>query len=367
MSELNVEIRAGGELRAINEEGEFEGYLTVWDTVDDYKSTFTRGSFAKTIQERGSKVKIFYDHEHLVGSSVELREDDYGVFGRGKINRSVDKAEEAYQFMKDGTLEGLSFGFRTTKEGFKDGVREIREIELFEYGPVTFPANDKALITGVRAKDLASVLTQSDEKGRQFVAYEERSEDFTETLTQEQLFDKQQNLFDAIHYTLDEIWWSGNTTDEIRAKADEALASFHAAYLEFINEWISTFWNETRSGPAANAISQAMTTFMIEQRKSVEDIATSTSLTLQELQALRKGELIEARSKLNDLPETIRLAHQQQRGSAVEQLCTELRNGLSEPEKRRISALLQPVETQSEPEPSDVVAALEHIQQKINH
>ena len=92
-----TKLESFGEIRSLGEDGTFEGYLTVWDTIDSYNSTFKRGSFAKTIQERGKKVKIFYDHEHLVGSSMELREDDHGVYGKGRLNLAVDKAKEAYE------------------------------------------------------------------------------------------------------------------------------------------------------------------------------------------------------------------------------------------------------------------------------
>lgn len=310
-------LQSFGEIRSSNDDGTFEGYLTVWDTVDSYNSTFKRGSFAKTIQNRSSKVKIFYDHEHLVGSSLELREDDHGVYGKGKLNLSVDKAVEAHEFMKDGTLEGLSFSFRSIKDSYIGGVRVIEELELFEYGPVVFPANEEALVTGVR------------------------SEDFNESLTQEMLYAKNYKVMSALEVTLDDIWWSGSTTaDNVMGKIDKALADFHTAYMEFAAEWVQTFWTETRSAPTANALAMAFNAHVMEQRSSIDVMATNSSFTTDELTNLRRGELLEARFKLSEMPEPVKLAHQEQRSKKIEALCLELRDGLTPIEKKRLQALL---------------------------
>lgn len=313
----SVNLQSFGEIRSLNDDGTFEGYLTVWDTVDSYNSTFRRGSFAKTIQNRSSKVKVFYDHEHLVGSSIELREDDHGVYGKGKLNLSVDKAVEAYEFMKDGTLEGLSFSFRSIKDSYEAGVRVIEELELFEYGPVVFPANENALVTDVRSKD------------------------FNESLTQEMLYSRSFRVKEALSVTLDDIWGSGSTTAEnVMGKIDKALMDFNTAYMEFAVDWVKTFWTETRSAPNANALAIAFTSHMLEQRSSVEEMASNSSFTTDELKNLKCGELVEARFKLSELPETVRLAHQEQRSKQIEALCSSLRDGLTSIEKRRIQALL---------------------------
>lgn len=324
------ETRNIGELRAINEDGTFEGYLTVWGTVDDYNSTFQRGAFKKTIQERGAKVKILYDHEHLIGSSVELREDDHGVYGCGKLNLSVEKAKEAYEFMRDGTLEGLSFGFRIIKEGFEGGVRQIKEVQLYEFGPVTFPANDKALITGVR------------------------SQDFDETLEVEKLRREKGVLFDALYDTTSDIWWGEDTTtDNVIGKLDEALSTFHAAYLDFANRWVNTFWmaSESRNSPLDNDLSIEFRKHLATNETTVDELAANSQFTASELRSLQKGQLIKNRGALDSLSPEIKTAHQLQRNKAVESLCQELRSGFSNTEKQRLTALLRPVEEQRQSEP----------------
>lgn len=339
-----TEVRSIGELRGVEEDGTFEGYLTVWDTVDDYNSTFTRGSFNKTIQERGSQVKVMYDHEHLVGSSIELREDDHGVYGKGKLNLAVDKAAEAYEFMKDGTLDKLSFGFRTIKEGFSNGVRQIKEVQLYEFGPVVFPANEAADITSVR------------------------SQDFTESLTEEQLQEETYALRNALYTTLSDIWWSQDTDiDNVIGKLDGALADFHASYLDYARRWVDTFWkqSETRSTPFDNHLATTFNNFLMKSRKTMVELASESPFTVAELTELRQGNIIANREPLKELSDELVLAHREQRNTAVETLCTELRGSLTDSETRRINALLKPVEErQSEPvvdsEIADLMAYFKH-------
>lgn len=322
-SSVKKELRSIGELRGIEEDGTFEGYLTVWDTVDDYNSTFQKGSFKKTIQERGTKVKILYDHTHLIGSSMELREDDHGVYGKGKLNLAVDKAKEAYEFMKDGTLDGLSFQFRSIKEGFKNGVRVLQEVQLFEYGPVTFPANDAALVTSVR------------------------SQNFDESLITEQLYNEKYTVQDALHTTLSDIWWAGDTdAGNVIGKLDKALADYHAAYLDFATRWVNQFWvnSESRESPFGNELSKALHGVLTSQNKSISGLAAETSYTTEELTELRNGKLIANRTQLASLSEDVNTAFKEQRNKAVESLCLELREILTDSEKTRIAALLGPVE-----------------------
>jgi HK97 family phage prohead protease len=313
-----------GEFRSVGDDGVFEGYLTVWDTVDDYNSEFQRGAFKKTIEERGSKVKIMYDHEHLVGSSIELREDDHGLFGRGKLNLKVRKAQEAFEFMKDGTLEGLSFGFRTIKDKFVGSVRNIVEAQLYEFGPVIFPANEDAIITDVR------------------------SQNFSETMDDQLLQEKKGVLMNSLYMTLSDVWWADDSTSEnIAGKIDSALSDFHGAYLEFVAEWVARYWtdSEFRGSPFDNELSASMTKMMMESRKTIEDLAGETKFTIAELNELRKGNLItENRENLSSISEEVAENHREARNTAVETLCSELRAGFTNSEKQRVLALLKPVE-----------------------
>jgi hypothetical protein len=156
---------------------------------------------------------------------------------------------------------------------------------------------------------------------------------------------------EALFSTLGDIWWDSDRSNTV-AMLDAAISYYHASYLEHSQAFINRFWSdESRSAPGANELSEAV----LETRKTAEQLATETSLTVDEAERLKRGNLIDARQKLSELPDTIRAAHQKQRISKIETLCAELRTGLTEAEKRRITALLQPAIEQSQPDESQAI------------
>jgi len=53
--------------------------------------------------------------------------------------------------MKDGVINSMSIGFITKEADYnQDGIRLIKELELVEFSLVTYPMNEKAIITQVK-------------------------------------------------------------------------------------------------------------------------------------------------------------------------------------------------------------------------
>lgn len=141
------------------EERTFEGYAATWDKdlVDDI---IYPGAFTKSIQEAfpAGKIKILWQHYEPLGMPLEMKEDSYGLFVKGKVSKTR-LGDEALELMKDGVVSSMSIGFNipvSKSEIDEDGVRHIREVKLKEFSPVTFPANEAAVITGV--KDIENAL-----------------------------------------------------------------------------------------------------------------------------------------------------------------------------------------------------------------
>lgn len=125
------------------------------------------GAFAKTMDENGSRVKVLFNHgmdpqigQKILGVPSDLREDTDSAVGEVPMfdttyNRDLLPGIEAGGY-------GSSFMFRVIKDEWNDepGVsdwnpdgipeRTIKEVRLFEFGPVTWPANPEAT-TGVRS------------------------------------------------------------------------------------------------------------------------------------------------------------------------------------------------------------------------
>jgi HK97 family phage prohead protease len=131
-----------------------EGYAATWD-LDLANDIINKGAFTKTIDEsfKNGRVKMLWQHDKPLGMPSEMFEDDRGLYVKGKISRT-QLGDEALELMRDGVVDRMSIGFSIpqNKSGFTDeGVRIISEVKLFEFSPVTFPANEGAHILAVKS------------------------------------------------------------------------------------------------------------------------------------------------------------------------------------------------------------------------
>lgn len=130
------------------------GYASTWE-MDQTRDIIHRGAFAKSISERfkANKIKILWQHDLPLGMPVEMREDDYGLFVKSRISKT-SLGDEALELMRDGVVDRMSIGFSIPagKADYdeEEQVRHIREVKLFEASYVTFPANEGAIVTGVK-------------------------------------------------------------------------------------------------------------------------------------------------------------------------------------------------------------------------
>ena len=143
------------EVKAIDEaEGVFEGYASTFRKFpDSYGEIVDRGAFKKTIQENKGRIKILWNHnaDEPIGIPLELREDDVGLYVKGKLSLGVQRAREVLDLMKDGVINVMSIGYRTITESMVEGTLHLKELKLFDTSPVTFAADDAAAITSVKS------------------------------------------------------------------------------------------------------------------------------------------------------------------------------------------------------------------------
>lgn len=145
------------ELKAVDEQGTFEGYGAIFGNVDFGGDIILPGAFAKSIQqikESGRLLPALWQHDsdEPIGIYPEISEDATGLKFKGKLVMEVTQAREAHALMKAGALTGMSIGYGVKEYEYDvdTGVRTLREVELFEISPVTFPMNDAARISGVK-------------------------------------------------------------------------------------------------------------------------------------------------------------------------------------------------------------------------
>lgn len=118
-----------------------------------YDEMFRAGAFAKSIQERGDKVKLLSQHQagrNPLGRATMLREDSAGLYGEFRVSRT-QAGDEALELVRDGALDSFSVGFAPVKH-VKEGRTVVRtEVAIREASLVTFPAYNDARILTVRA------------------------------------------------------------------------------------------------------------------------------------------------------------------------------------------------------------------------
>ncbi|MBL4836685.1 MAG: HK97 family phage prohead protease [Kordiimonadaceae bacterium] len=139
--------------------GTFEGYGAIFGNKDRDGDIVTHGAFAESLKA-GMPVLLWqHDQKAPIGRFDEVREDEKGLFVKGRLALH-GRGLEAYELLKMGALDGLSIGF-VTKEASRDpatSTRTISKADLMEISLVTFPANELARVSTVKAAGF-------DEKG----------------------------------------------------------------------------------------------------------------------------------------------------------------------------------------------------------
>lgn len=134
--------------------------ITEIDELDDrgrvvsFREKFTFGSFARSIRERGHKVKLLVGHDTRklpVGRAVELREEADGLHAAFEVSDTT-AGNDLLTLVRDGIAESFSIGFTPIRERWEAGVRIHLEAGLREVSAVTFPAYPGAVIAGVRSQ-----------------------------------------------------------------------------------------------------------------------------------------------------------------------------------------------------------------------
>lgn len=144
------------DVKAVGETGTFEGYASTFGERDLGGDIVVAGAFAKSLKARGSKgVRMLADHDSTkrIGIWTDLAEDEKGLFVKGQLLTEKASGKEAYIDLKSGAFGGLSIGFRTKLDSY-DGRRKARmlkEVDLLEISLVSFPMNESATVTAVKA------------------------------------------------------------------------------------------------------------------------------------------------------------------------------------------------------------------------
>jgi len=139
--------------------GIVKGYGSVFNNIDSDNDIILAGAYTKTLNENGSRVRYCNQHriDQPLGKFTELREDGNGLYFVAEIPKTR-LGEDVLLLMKNGVINENSVGIMPIVKSFRqDGVRELKEVKLYEISCVTLAANPLAMITdakGVIDQDL---------------------------------------------------------------------------------------------------------------------------------------------------------------------------------------------------------------------
>jgi len=163
--------------------GEFTGYAAGILNIDNVGDMILPGAFAADIPRFLSEGVVCWQHDWMtpIGVPLDAKEDGYGLLTRSRISRT-SKGLDAMTLIRDGVVKRLSIGYQvhdyeavdraglartvaayglpvekqmsilaTFDEQDRDVVYLLKKLKLYEYSPVTVPANDKAIIMDAKS------------------------------------------------------------------------------------------------------------------------------------------------------------------------------------------------------------------------
>lgn len=155
---VKKKLQRAFEVKELSDNGTFTGYASVFGELDSYRDIVMPGAFKNSIvkhNQKGRPVKMLWQHRSSepIGVYREIEEDDYGLRVKGEINLQVVRGAECYHLMKQGALDGLSIGYSTVESDYdeKKFTTYLKEVDLWEISPVTFPAGDSARVVDVKS------------------------------------------------------------------------------------------------------------------------------------------------------------------------------------------------------------------------
>lgn len=187
VAELRAHVQAVASTRDAggDQAGELivEGYAAVFDQPSEVMSFWgmefderiARGAFTQVLAEKpdvrfmGTEIHGGYNFARTSNGSLELREDDKGLWFRAKLNPDVQAARDLYALIERGDVSQMSFGFQIGEVATEyecehagcDLMHDtiMRVSRLYEISAVPFPAYPQ---TSIHAASAPATDTDDD-------------------------------------------------------------------------------------------------------------------------------------------------------------------------------------------------------------
>ena len=151
----NIQTRSDEDTKDLILEGYFSVFNSIYPVWDGVTESIAPGAFTESIND---DVRALFNHNtdlilgRTTNGTLELRQDDHGLWGRIKINPNDSDAVNAYERVARGDVTGCSFGFdiesetRTVSDDGSVHYTINKVSPLYEVSPCVFPAYEATRI-----------------------------------------------------------------------------------------------------------------------------------------------------------------------------------------------------------------------------
>lgn len=162
------QIREDGDAPHIT--GYFAVFNSNYEIAPGLSESIRPGAFSRTLS---GDIRALINHDTTLvlgrtkAHTLELREDERGLWGDITINRNDGDAMNLYERVRRGDVDQCSFGFEIVSEetDFRDDGSvhwTITEVNLFEVSACTFPAYEATNISAREAERDAMAARKLD-------------------------------------------------------------------------------------------------------------------------------------------------------------------------------------------------------------
>lgn len=154
------ETREDGETHVPHISGYFASFDDTYEIAPGMTESIKPGAFSRTLS---GDIRALVNHDTTLvlgrtkAHTLELREDEHGLWGDVTINPNDRSAMDLYERVKRGDVDQCSFGFEIVSE--ESDFREdgsvhwtLTDVNLFEVSACTFPAYKETNISARTAE-----------------------------------------------------------------------------------------------------------------------------------------------------------------------------------------------------------------------
>lgn len=152
------------EYKVDKQKREVTGYAAIFNNIDRVDDKIVQGAFSNTLNQKfhgriaagkPPSIKALWQHrtDKPIGLPIHMEEDSKGLLTVTKLSETPTN-DEYMTLISDGVVDSMSIGYDALQKEYieleRRNIRILKELRLWEYSFVTFPANELADVVSVK-------------------------------------------------------------------------------------------------------------------------------------------------------------------------------------------------------------------------